>query len=243
MNQAATIDRLSPTRRPEGRPAGHQRWRSVSLLHWPVPAAVIRPLVPPQLELDTFDGTCFVGLVPFTMSGVRPWWAPPVPGLSAFHETNVRTYVHLGGRDPGVWFFSLEAANRMAVWIARTFWGLPYHHARMSLAAGKHLVYTSTRRSDGARCRVAVKPTGTPAPAAPDSLEHFLAERYILYATMADRLYAGRVNHRPYPLQPAEILACDETLLAAAGVPRAGAPLGHYASGVDVEVFPLRAAG
>jgi uncharacterized protein len=239
-----TIDRIAPTRRPEGHPRGYQRWRYLSFLHWRVPVSALRPLVPEGLRIDTYDGEAFVGIVPFTMHGVRPRFAPAVPGLSSFHETNVRTYVHRDGRDPGVWFFSLDAANRIAVWAARTFWNLPYHHARMSLEVGAGVTqYVSERRAGGAALRATCRPTGSPAPATPGTLEHFLAERYFLYAPRSDgSLRRGQVHHQPYPLQTATIDdGWDESLLAAASIERpAGTPLVHYAAGVDVEVFGLQ---
>lgn len=237
------IDRIAPTRRPEGLTAGYQRWRHLTFVHWRVPIAALRPLVPDALTIDTFGGEAFIGIVPFTMQGVRPQWAPAVPGISSFHETNVRTYVHQGGAEPGVWFFSLDAANRLAVAIARTFWHLPYHHARMSLAAGDgEIQYASERRRDGARFRGTCRPRGEPRAATPGTLEHFLAERYILYARKRDgTLRRGQVHHAPYPLQTAELADHDESLLAAAGIERpTGAPLVHFASGVDVEIFALR---
>ena len=129
----SAIDRIGPTREPRRWPVMRQNWRELLFLHWPIPPEELRPLVPPQLELDLFDGTAYVGLVPFTMTGVRPVGLPPVRGLSSFHETNVRTYVHRDGRDPGVWFFSLDAANRVAVALARSLYHLPYYHARMFL--------------------------------------------------------------------------------------------------------------
>ena len=237
------IDRIAPTRRPEGRAAGYQRWRHLTFVHWRVPITALRPLVPDALAIDTFDGEVFVGIVPFTMQGVRPRWAPAVPGISSFHETNVRTYVHQGGTAPGVWFFSLDAANRLAVAIARTFWHLPYHHARMSLAIGDgEIRYASERRGHGALFRGTCRPRGEPRAATPGTLEHFLAERYFLYAQKRDgTLRRGQVHHAPYPLQPAELADHDESLLTAAGIERpAGPPLVHFASGVDVEIFGLR---
>jgi hypothetical protein len=242
---ADTIDRIAPTRRPEGRVAQRQSWLDLSFLHWRIPVSALRPLLPAALEIDTFEGDAFIGVVPFTMTGVRPLWAPAVPGISNFHETNVRTYVHLEGREPGVWFFSLEAASRVAVTIARTFWHLPYHHATMTLDKGPDGIrYASSRRSPPplpAVCNVTCRPLSAPAHAVPGTLEHFLAERYVLYADAGDgALRRGRVHHVPYPLQTAEVSSWEESLLAAAGIERPpGEPFAHYASGVDVEIFAL----
>ena len=241
----APIDRIAPTRRPGGRVAQRQSWIDLTFLHWRVPVATLRPLIPAALEVDTFDGDAFIGVVPFTMTGVRPLWAPAVPGISNFHETNVRTYVHHRGGDPGVWFFSLEAASRIAVTIARTFWHLPYHHAEMTLKKGPEGIrYTSTRRSPPplpAVCNVTCRPLSAPTHAVPGTLEHFLAERYLLYADAGDgALRRGAVHHVPYPLQTAEVSAWEESLVAAAGMERPpGEPIAHYASRVDVEIFAL----
>ncbi|MBX3465088.1 MAG: DUF2071 domain-containing protein [Planctomycetes bacterium] len=243
------MDRIAPTRRPQGRVVQRPSWHDLTFLHWPVDAARLRPLVPPALEIDTFDGQAFVGLVPFTMRGVRPWWAPPLPGTDAFHETNVRTYVHHDGRGPGVWFFSLDAQSRLAVLAARALWRLPYHHARMHLGAENGTLHYHSERLRPpplpATSRIACRPHGPAAPAVPGTLAHFLAERYLLYALGADgTLRRGAVHHAPYPLQTAEVLACDETLVAAAGIPRPhDAPLAHYARGVEVEIFALQRLG
>ncbi len=241
------IDRVSPTRRPPGRAAMRMTWADLGFLHWEVAAAALRPLVPDALEIDTFEGRAFVGLVPFTMRGVRPAWAPPLPWLSRFHEVNVRTYVHRKGRNPGVWFLCLEAANPVAVVIARTFWRLPYHFARMRLTReGSAVRYLSDRRWPGPRpaaCTLRYEPRGPASPALVGTLEHFLVERYVLYAFARGTLFAGRVHHGPYPLQAADADGLDESLFAACGLARpASAPLVHYARGVEVDVFPLRRA-
>jgi uncharacterized protein YqjF (DUF2071 family) len=240
------IDRIAPTRRPEGRRvAQHQTWETLLFLHWRVPVAALRPLIPAALELDTFDGDAWVGLVPFTMRGVRLAWLPAVPGTADFHETNLRTYVHHRGAQPGVWFFTLEAAAWLPVQVARIGWHLPYHHARMSLTRGDDGVidYVTERRDSPtpARCAVRYEPVGAPAPAAPGTLEHFLAERYLLYAdTGGGRIQRGQVHHTPYPLQRAKVHAWDETIFAACGIARpAVEPIAHYASGVEVEIFDL----
>ena len=226
----------------------HQSWRHLGFLHWEVAAEALRRLVPKGLEIDTFEGRAFVGLVPFTMHGVRPSWAVALPGLSRFHEVNVRTYVHRGGQEPGVYFFSLDAASRLAVIGARTFWRLPYHFAAMDLRQETDtILYSSTRRWPGpkpADCRLRYRPLGEAALARPDSLEHFLAERYLLYTRSRGRLLRGRVHHGPYPLQAAECSELDETLVQVAGITKpSDSPLVHYAAGVDVEVFPLETVG
>jgi uncharacterized protein YqjF (DUF2071 family) len=245
------IDRYSPASRPHQRAVMRQKWRDLLFLHWPMRAELLRGLVPPQLELDVFEDTAYVGLVPFTMTGVRPVGLPPVWGLSSFHETNLRTYVRLGARDPGVWFFNLEAASSMAVRLARRLFHLPYHYARMFLeheaaapaTTPATILYAGVRRWPGplpVSYAVKAAPVGPARRAAPGTVEHFLVERYILYAVSNSRLYQGRVHHTPYPLQSANLLFLDENLISAAGVKRPDiSPLAHFAAGVDVEVFPL----
>lgn len=229
------------------RPAMFQEWRDLLFLHWEVPEAALRPHVPRSLAIDTFDGRAFLGLVPFAMHGVRPAGAPRVPGLSDFLECNVRTYVRgPDGADPGVWFFSLDAASTPAVRIARALWKLPYHRADMRLTRdGDSVRYESVRRSDQARCRVvyAPDPDSPPAASPPGTLEHFLAERYVLYAGDERRLFRGRVRHTPYPLRRARFHDLDQTLTDAAGIRVDGPPiLAHHAAGVVVDVLPLRRA-
>ena len=246
------IDRITPTLRPHQPVVMYQSWRHLLFLHWEVPADSLRALLPSGLDLDTFDGRAYVGLVPFTMTGVRPRFLPGVPWLSNFHETNVRTYVHRGGCDPGVWFFSLDAANPVAVVIARATFGLPYYHARMGLkiedraGLGPTLTYTSERLRSGLHppmVAIQARVTGPASPATPGSLDHFLIERYLLYSVRRGHLLRGQVHHRPYPIRPAEVDSLRETLVAASGIDRPDiAPLAHYVSGVDVEVFRLSPA-
>jgi uncharacterized protein YqjF (DUF2071 family) len=227
-----------------------QDWHDLLFVHWSVSGSALRPLVPPALELDTFGGRAYVGLVPFGMRGVRPSWAPALPGVSDFLEVNVRTYVRHPSGGPGVWFFSLDAANRLAVLAARALWHLPYHHATMSLSrdpVGGAIAYRSARRPPGPRpagCAVRYRPLGEPSPCEPGTLDHFLIERYVLYCRRGGRLERGQVRHEPYPAQPAEVLSLEETLLAASGVPRPDEPpLAHYARGVRVRIGPLRPCG
>ncbi len=244
------IDRIAPTRRPSGLGVMRQVWEHLLFLHWRVPADALRPHVPPELEIDTYRGEAFLGLVPFTMCGIRLPGLPAFWGLSTFPEVNVRTYVHCGGRHPGVWFFSLDAANSLAVRFARGFWHLPYHRARMRVTvegdpSAPSIDYRSERLWPGplpAACRLRYRAAGSPGPASPGTLEHFLVERYLLYAKRGQRLFRGQVHHEPYPLQPAEVVELDESLIAAAGLERPVAlPLTHFAAGVRVRVYPLQA--
>jgi len=243
------MDRASPGRRPEGSPSGLQKWRSLLFVHWEVPAQVLRALVPPRLEVDTFEGRAFVGLVPFEMHDVRPSrFLPAVPTASRFEETNLRTYVHLGGRDPGVWFFSLDASSALAVLGARAFFHLPYWHAKMRTErAGDRVVYRSERHWEGgssAALDVTYEVGEELGPAVEGTLEHFLAERYFLYAlTGSNVLLRGQVHHSPYPLRRARITELDESLVEAAGIARPEERASElWSPGVDVEVFGLKRA-
>ncbi|MEZ4369358.1 MAG: DUF2071 domain-containing protein [Polyangiaceae bacterium] len=236
------IDRISQTHRPSGKPRGYQRWRHLLFVHWRVPVAELRRLVPESLEIDTFEGDAFVGLVPFEMQGVRPAWSPEVFAFN-FLETNLRTYVHVAGRDPGVYFFSLEAASRIAVTAARVGWGLPYHYANMAMdVRDAEVDYETTRTSDpAARLKTHYRITEELGASKPETLEFFLFERYLLHTERGGRVWTGQVHHTPYPVHLAELSSFEEGLIQAAGLPEPGrAPeLCHYSPGVDVEIFDL----
>jgi uncharacterized protein YqjF (DUF2071 family) len=231
-----------------------QKWRSLLFVHWEIAGqalAALRALVPAGLELDTFEGRAYLGLVAFSMRDVRPTrLLPAVPTAKDFEELNVRTYVHRGGADPGVWFFSLDASSALAVLGARAFFHLPYWHARMDLDhdgnGGRR--YRSQRNWAGAapaELDVRYEVGDKIGPAAEGTLEHFLAERYYLYAVTArDVLLRGQVHHRPYPLRRARVVDMSESVLAAAGLPRPEARASElWSEGVDVEIFGLKRVG
>jgi len=233
-----TLDRESPTRRPNEPRSGTQRWRELLFLHWSFPVDDVRALVPPNLAIDTWGGRAWVGLVPFAMHDVRAAFMPRGSGLD-FLETNVRTYVVHEG-VPGVYFFSLEAGSLLAVLAARIGWGLPYHHADMDARRrGRSFAYVSRRRRDPlARLRVDWEIGEALGPSALGTFEHFLLERYVLYASRRGELHRGRVHHAPYPAARARVLRLEDGLVRAAGLRPRGAPEAvHYAEGVDVEVF------
>ena len=223
-----------------------QVWHDLLFAHWPVDAELLRPRLPPGVELDLFDGQAWLGVVPFRMSRIRARGLLPLPGLSASPEVNVRTYAAAGGR-PGVFFLSLDAARRLFVAGARRFFHLPYWRANMTCRReADRLSYSSIRvagrRAAAAEFRAAYGPTGPVHPARAGRLDHWLTERYCLYT--ADR--AGRplrvdILHDPWPLQPAWARIEANTMAEAAGVglPMAQ-PLLHFSRRVDVVVWPPR---
>src|SRR5687767_13125564 len=185
-----------PPRRPW---VGRQSWHDLLFAHWPVPVAEVRRLVPAGLNVDQHQGTTWVGVVPFRMTGVAPRGLPDLPGLSAFAELNLRLYVERDGK-PGVWFLSLDAASAAAVWAARRFFHLPYHHARMSVTGDERITYHSQRRLSGVRFDAGYGPTGPAQPARPGTLGHFLTERYCLYAQApGGGLRRLEIHHQPWP--------------------------------------------
>ncbi|EAU65993.1 conserved protein YqjF [Stigmatella aurantiaca DW4/3-1] len=230
---APGMDRLAPSLRPDERVVMYQRWRKLLFLHWELPAQELARALPPGLSLDTYEGRAFIGLVPFTMRGVRPALLPPFPPLSNFHETNVRTYVHLNGKDPGVFFFSLDAANGIAVRLARAWYKLPYFYSRMSLmddAASGWRSYRSERRWPApvpATFAVRGLPEGAAAVSSPGTLQHFLMERYFLYTA-----HGGGAPSRPGA--PRALPGAERARGGAGGVPAGGgglAPSGQRPTG------------
>ncbi len=234
------------------------RWSELLFLHWPLPPDLLRPKLPPALALDTFDRSAWIGVVPFRMSNVRPRGVPGLPGLSAFPETNVRTYVTLGGK-PGVWFFSLDAASKIAVRVARARFHLPYFDARMKCEARTlarrrdesgdvEVTYSTTRTHLGAppaEFRGRWRASGPVQLARKGTLEHFLTARFGLYAQRADgRLVRGDVDHADWPLQVAEAEIESNTMLAAHGLATPDvAPLAHAVERLDVAAWrPVEAA-
>lgn len=237
------IDRLTPAQRPPGRPAGFQRWRKLLFLHWRVPIEEVRASLPAGVEPDLWEGEALVGVVPFTMRDVSPWWSPSVPPISNFHELNLRTYVVKDG-VPGVWFYSLDAANALAVVVARSGWKLPYHKAKMELLEDEDEIRYRSERSwpepKPAVFRGRYRLGEARGTAAPGTLDHFLVERYVLFTHDGQRWLSGRVHHEPYPLRDVELIECEQSIIEAQGlVPDEGPHLVHYSDGVDVDVYAL----
>jgi uncharacterized protein len=247
LTSGHNVDRLVLRAKPSGPSLMRQYWGKLLFIHWVMDASDLRPHIPAELSIDTFDGQAWIGVVPFTMWGIRASFLPPVPGTSAFHELNVRTYVHYRG-IPGVWFFSLDAASRMAVWGARRFYYLPYFNAEMSLGqSGDAIEYHSTRMDKrGAAARLAaVWRIGDPLKETqPGSLEFFLTERYCLYSFHRRQLYRSRIFHEPWSLRRATLDSYESTMIESLGIETPSSePLLHYAESIGVNIWPLWKVG
>ena len=222
-----------------------QSWHDLLFAHWPVQRDALRRVVPAALELDTFEGECWLGIVPFRMRTVRFAWCPPVAGTSAFAEINLRTYVVSDGR-PGVFFLTLDAGDRVAVSLGRRLYGLPYLHARVGMQSqGDSIAFHSDRDEPGwtaARFAATYRPTGRVRPSSPDTLEHWLTERYCFYTTTRDRgLLRTEVHHAPWPLQPAAADIHSNSLAESYEIDLPGAPLLHFSGRQDVVAWAPRA--
>jgi hypothetical protein len=220
-------------------------WIETLFLHWRVDAQALRPRIPDDLAIDTYDGDAWVSIVAFRIAGARPRGLPPALAWHTFPEINVRTYV-TGASRPGVWFFSLDAHSRFAVALGRGAFSLPYRLARITLRAGDDaLAYECTRTqrdAPSAGFAASARAHGAERAATPGSLDHFLAERLAFYTR--DRRGRTRrcdVAHAPWPLRDATAAVRTNTLLPAAGIDVA-APhaLAHVSRGVRVRAWPLR---
>jgi len=222
----------------------HQ-WNDLTFLHWAYDPDVVQRLLPEGLQVETFDGSAWVGLVPFRMQVTAPH-APTIPWLSHFPETNVRTYVTAPDGSTGVWFLSLDASRLAAVVTARATYHLPYFWSDMEISrVGPVISYASRRRwpgPTGARCRAAIEIGAPYLPGEATDLEHWLTARWQLSSSTSDGLRHARAEHAPWPLCHARVLHLDQDLITAAGLPApVGAPLVHWSAGVEVRVgFPHR---
>lgn len=219
----------------------YQVWSDLLFAHWSLPPAIMRSFIPDLLTLDTFDGQAWVAVTPFRISGLRPRWLPSLPGASNFPELNVRTYVSRGGKG-GVFFFSLDAASRLAVWAARTFYRLPYQNARMMSRKEKERVFYSSSRRErtSAEFHGSYRPTSPARESQKGTLENWLTERYRLYTASAGKLFHADIHHVPWPLQDAEAEIATNTMAQASGIKLPDTkPLLHFSSRLEVFIWPL----
>lgn len=218
-----------------------QTWNDLLFAHFPVRYEVLRKLIPEVLPLDTYDGKCWVGVVPFHMTDIRLRGIPPIPGTDKFPELNVRTYVMIDGK-PGVYFFSLDATNLLAVKVARNFYHLPYMHANMSVEKiGDLIGYKSIRRRGDAQFVADYRPVSEPYFAEKGSFDEWLVERYCLY-TLNRRGLPLRCDilHHPWLLQRAESEIKVNSMLSSQGFAlENNEPILHYSKKIEVRMWPL----
>ena len=238
----------STSHRPWPLPTAHwsmtQRWNDLLFAHWPVPAAQIAPLLPEGITVDTFDGCAWIGIVPFWMDQIRLHGLPAIPGAHRFPELNLRTYV----REPhtnlgGVYFFSLDAGNPLAVAYARVFYRLPYYWAKMRIdhCDNREFCYTSERRFTKTPARFRARYRSLGEASDKQGLEQFLTDRYALYAAHpSGALFKGNIHHLPWPLERAEAEFEINELPAAHGIVLPDTqPLLHYSRELVVYVWSL----
>lgn len=237
--------RLAVRQRPEQSPVMYMRWEQLLFLHWACDPAEIQQTLPPGLFVDTHDSRAWLAVVPFFMRDVRAAGVPPVPWVSDFLELNVRTYVYDAHGVPGVWFYSLDCDQPLAVEAARMAFHLNYRHAEMEASVDhgtEEVVYRARRRDSARESRFRYRATGRPRQAAPESLDFFLVERYVLFAYDAsrERLGSARVSHAPYELVDADTPEYDDVMLQLNGfAPRDRAP-DHRCAARTLEVAATR---
>lgn len=220
----------------------NQSWSNLLFAHWPVPVAAMRAIVPQELELDLYEGQAYIAVVPFEMREVSPRYFPSLPSLSFFLELNVRTYVRYKDR-PGVYFFSLDASNPIAVWLACNLYHLPYFNAKMQCQKNALFTYKSVRaKSNDKPVELDVRygPTGPVYASQPGSLEHFLTERYCLFTVSNNTVYRGDIHHRPWPLQAAQAEFHKNTMTAPLGLELKGQPILHFVANIDTIEWPIK---
>jgi uncharacterized protein YqjF (DUF2071 family) len=214
-----------------------QSWCDLTFLHWRFPVGAVQRLLPPQLQVESFDGSAWVGVTPFLLRGLRAKSLPPLPWISQFPETNCRTYVRAPDGHSGVWFFSLDAARILAVMGARLIYGLPYVWSRMRVArTAREVTYESARwwPDSRARTRIVVEPGGE---IHPEPLDMFLTSRFRLYSLLFGKLTCAKVDHPPWPLRSARLIEAHQTLTDAAGLSQPlQVDMVRYSPGVDVRI-------
>lgn len=216
-------------------------------LHWPVAREQIEPLLPKELELDTFEGQAYVGLIPFRMDDVHLRWLPEIPGTSDFPELDFFTFVKYGNAS-GLRFLSIDSPSWLARIVARDAFHVPYQKSEMSFTENDGEYHFSSHRpkssfGPAADFEASYRPKGPVFHAKPGSLEHFLVERYSLLSKGCfGQVLRGDVEHWPWPLQEVDVDIEKNTVPAAVGIDLAGAaPIAHFSTGIHERVWPVLA--
>lgn len=240
METQLQIDRLAMRGRPEGEPIIRQNWEDLLFLHWPIDPAELRPLIPPHLEIDTFDGKAWIGLTPFRLTGLRVSVLPQVPGLNVFEEMNVRTYVHHHGK-PGIWFFSLDASKLVPALAARLFFALPYFPANIdfSNSGGRFSFLLNRTAGPNASFRADWRTGVRLRDPDVESLAFFLVERYCFFSVQETAVQMTRIYHHPWILDEAVVGSCESHMLQGLGLTEpTDPPIAHFSKFLDVEIWP-----
>ena len=219
-------------------------WHDLLFMHWPVEPEVLAPALPANLPLDTWDGKAWISVVPFRMSGVAPRWVPDIPWMSSFPELNVRTYVTVDG-NPGVWFFTLDATNPIAVRAARMLFHLNYVDAKIDIELAENWHRYNSVRTDRhhppAELRVDYRPIGDSFLAEPGTLEDWLTARYCLYAAAPDgRLFCGEIDHAAWRLRKAQAVIHENSMLNHFGLEGSKPALMQFAERTEVLAWSLQ---
>lgn len=225
----------------------NQVWANLLFAHWSVDVELMRQLVPAELELDLFEGQAYLGIVPFEMQEVSPRLVPSMPWISWFPELNVRTYVKYKGRS-GVYFFSLDAGNPLAVYLACKLYHLPYYNAEMRCDRdGEKFAYSSKRGHRGLpsnaadyQLDVTYWPCGPLYLSQPGTLDSFLTERYCLFTTYGGAVYCGDIHHKPWPLRPAQAQWRTNTMASPLGFELIGEPVLHYVDKIETVEWAIK---
>jgi uncharacterized protein YqjF (DUF2071 family) len=220
----------------------HHRWEALLFLHWPISADEIQATLPDGLTVDTYEGAAYLTISPFFMRKVRPVGLPPLPWLSEFQELNVRTYVFDKDGVPGIWFYSLDCDQPLAVTAARALTGLPYFSAEMAADVDGVIDYSCRREGTTQPARYRYRGVGAAREAHPESLEFFLLERYYLYSQRDGSLIRSQVSHAPYRLRKAVVETSSSLPARLSGFTLPDHPAqACFVDGFDVEVYGTRA--
>ncbi|MGB2266477.1 MAG: YqjF family protein [Akkermansiaceae bacterium] len=244
MSTPTTEQRLAERCQPDSPVVMKQVWSHLLFLHWQMDPAIIQETLPQGLTVDTHEDNAYLGIVPFFMEDVRPSYCPALPGISWFQELNLRTYVHDDEGRPGVWFYTLDCNQWLAVKIARTLFHLPYQHASMeSYQDHGTLTYISRRkRTEVSQIFKYPATLDHPCVAETGSLDFFLLERYRLFSTRkSGSIYSGQVHHKPYEFERIQVVDYSTELFSLCGFepPECPPVSALIAQPVKVDIHPL----
>ncbi|MEN5193149.1 YqjF family protein [Sphingobacterium faecium] len=218
-----------PFELPEGQWEYYQEWNNTLFLHWVIPYEILQKCVPRNLNLDTFDGLCYVSLVAFTMENIRPKYLPSISFISNFDEINLRTYIENDNKK-GVYFLNIEAGKLLSAFIAKSLSGLPYEKSNMKRSENR---YTSRNVKKDFYLDAEYKIRDNLQ--FKSELDKWLTERYCLYLESNHKFYRYDIHHKEWELKHVELKQlrlsykiCDFDLI------ERSPNLVHYSQGVKV---------